>query len=239
MLRSSEHGLLHTANHRALSTSSPYEVLSRRPLSQAVSHYVTTCLRPNPHLGSLRGKERLFWGREPQAGRKAATAAVPGVPLPGTQRCSPARPSHAGKGGAWGGSVTRKCSCFQKKMQVGGFAQETAWGRGKEAECLSLTCKVKCSFSARAKTPRGDDFLRERESKTQTQNACEVGPEKRCESHHPLLSLADAAARYLLVLSSRWFWIHGGRKSLSRFNESRNDASRNPSKPIPACPKHA
>lgn len=80
---------------RPASTNSPYEVISRRPLSQAVSHYVTTCLHPNTHPGSLRGKEWLFWRREPQAGRKAAIAAVPGVLLRGTRRCSPARPGTA------------------------------------------------------------------------------------------------------------------------------------------------
>lgn len=40
-------------------------------------------------------------------------------------------------------------------MKVRGFAQETVWGRGKEAECLALKCKVEIFLLRKSKNPLG------------------------------------------------------------------------------------
>lgn len=82
------------------------------------------------------------------------------------QMCSPACPrhrplSHPDREDASEGSMKCKCSWFKKKMKFWRFAQETARGRRKAAECLSLKCKEEIFFLRKSKKSlQGDSFVK-------------------------------------------------------------------------------
>lgn len=200
----------------------------------------------------------MFWHREPQKSwdcweschwcHAARDSVLAPLGSSRSQMCTPALPqnspvSHAEKEDAWEGSVKCEFSWVKKKTKVRGFAQETVWGWGKETECRSLKCKVEIFLlGKRKKTPQGDDFFQRAGEQLVAKPTLGWSWETVWvrSSLVPLLQMESCCTILFgfVITDTAVFEYMRVENNLLRFNESRNDANRNPSTLIPACPKH-